>query len=103
MWQDEGDPRVVDKPLMGDGPWTMLVIMSSYVLFVKKIGPRLMKDRDPFQLRGLIIAYNAIMVATNFWFFTEAIVCMKYGNIDNIFIRYYKELNSLPLLFNLSH
>ncbi|RWS29409.1 Elongation of very long chain fatty acids protein-like protein [Leptotrombidium deliense] len=56
-----GDPRLADWPLM-KGPLPVITICFSYVYFVKYLGPQLMKDRSPFDIRRLMIAYNFFMV-----------------------------------------
>ncbi|XP_053203639.1 elongation of very long chain fatty acids protein 7-like [Panonychus citri] len=55
------DKRLADWPLMSS-PLSTMTICLSYVYFVKYLGPKLMKNRPPFELRGLMIAYNFLMV-----------------------------------------
>ncbi|XP_041976364.1 elongation of very long chain fatty acids protein 2-like [Aricia agestis] len=38
------------------------LIVASYLAFVLLIGPRLMKNRPPFQLTGIILVYNILQV-----------------------------------------
>lgn len=57
----QADPRVADWPLMS-GPLPTMVICLCYVLTVKVIGPRFMKNRQPFDMRYAMIAYNFLMV-----------------------------------------
>jgi len=66
-------------PLMLNGPWSMLSILACYLLFVNKIGPQLMKDREPFQLRGVLLAHNIILVILNSYFFVESLICLRFG------------------------
>lgn len=86
-WRDlldnKSDPRVKDWPLM-QSPLPTLCICLAYAFSVKVsnarpfeiadylhselcnvqvIGPKLMENRKPFQLRKIIIFYNAIQVA----------------------------------------
>lgn len=58
---ESGDDRVADWPLM-NSPWPTLAICLSYVYVVKSLGPAIMKDRAPLQLRWLMVAYNFFMV-----------------------------------------
>uniref|UniRef100_A0A336LRW1 Elongation of very long chain fatty acids protein n=1 Tax=Culicoides sonorensis TaxID=179676 RepID=A0A336LRW1_CULSO len=61
-WNDEcSDPRVKDWPLMKD-PLAGLCILGAYLYFVKSLGPRLMQDRKPFKLDGIMKIYNIIQV-----------------------------------------
>jgi hypothetical protein len=55
------DPRVSDWPLM-DSPIPTVVIVLVYLYSVTLLGPRLMANRKPFQLRNVLIAYNAFQV-----------------------------------------
>lgn len=75
----EGDPRTRSFPLMGNGPWTMFSIIFAYLIFVKKLGPKLMKNREPFVLRQLMLIYNICLVLFNAYFFFEALICIRFG------------------------
>ncbi|XP_063230870.1 very long chain fatty acid elongase AAEL008004-like [Bacillus rossius redtenbacheri] len=55
------DPRVNDWPLM-DSPAPTLVMLGAYLYSVLVLVPRLMTNRKPFQLRELLIVYNAAQV-----------------------------------------
>lgn len=48
-------------------PFPTLLLCASYIYFVKSLGPRLMKNRAPFELRKTIIAYNVIQVVFSIW------------------------------------
>lgn len=56
-----GDPRVTDWFLMSS-PIPTILISLCYIIIVKKIGPKLMQNQKPFQLKNTIIAYNAFQV-----------------------------------------
>lgn len=47
----------------------MLAIILSYIYFVKVAGPSYMKTRKPFQIEGVIVAYNLLMVVLSSYFF----------------------------------
>ncbi|XP_063704320.1 very long chain fatty acid elongase 7-like [Culicoides brevitarsis] len=55
------DP-LIDSWVMMKSPVMMLTIIGSYLAFVTKIGPRLMRDRKPFDLKYVMMAYNALQV-----------------------------------------
>lgn len=55
------DKRVENWPLMSS-PLPTMTICLFYVYVVKNLGPSFMKNRPAFQLRGVMIAYNFIMV-----------------------------------------
>jgi len=65
FWDENADPRTKDLPLLKGGPIPVLTIMASYLLFVKIIGPRIMRDRNPLDLRVLMLLFNAFMLAVN--------------------------------------
>lgn len=58
------DPRTANFPL-ANSPIPILLICASYLYFITKLGPRLMANRKPFQLKGFMIAYNIIQVVLN--------------------------------------
>ena len=65
------DKRVEKWPLM-DNPLPTLAISTSYLLILW-LGPKYMKNREPFQLRKTLIIYNFSMVFLNFFIFKEVI------------------------------
>lgn len=72
------DPRVKNWFLMSS-PFPTLIMCTLYVLTVKKIGPWLMRDRKPFELRKILIVYNFFQVLFSTWIFYEAWDC-GWGN-----------------------
>ncbi|CAG2100581.1 unnamed protein product [Medioppia subpectinata] len=78
-WLDFPDPRTKHYPVVGMSPLTFGLIMASYVWFVTSIGPKLMKNREPFQLRSVMLVYNTAMVAINTYFFAMVVVHCDYG------------------------
>lgn len=65
------DPRVKDYPLMED-PTKIIGILIVYWFFVKKIGPKFMEFREPFQLDGIIRVYNIFQTLVNGYITYEA-------------------------------
>lgn len=64
------DPRADSYPLMSS-IWPTLAICLGYVYFVKVLGPRFMEDRKPFELKGIILAYNLFQTLFSFWGFSQ--------------------------------
>nr|XP_012631324.1 elongation of very long chain fatty acids protein 1 isoform X1 [Microcebus murinus] len=64
------DPRIQGYPLMGS-PLLMTSILLTYVYFVLSLGPRIMANRKPFQLRGFMIVYNFSLVAFSLYIVYE--------------------------------
>jgi len=61
--------RRTDGWLLMSSPFPTLLLCIVYVYFIKDLGPKLMKNRPAFQLKFIIIVYNAIQVGTSFWIF----------------------------------
>ncbi|XP_065331909.1 very long chain fatty acid elongase AAEL008004-like [Cloeon dipterum] len=70
IFDRHGDPRVKGWFLMSS-PLPTLSICLSYVYIVKVLGPKLMENRKPFELRRVLIAYNAFQVVFSTWLFYE--------------------------------
>lgn len=66
------DPRVRDWPLMSD-PTAIWCILAGYLYFVFKLGPQLMRHRDPFKLENVIRCYDLIQIVFCGWLVVEAI------------------------------
>lgn len=64
------DPRTKDWMLMS-GPVPMLTILITYFYFCTSAGPRWMKDRKPFELKYVLMVYNAFQVAFSIWLVYE--------------------------------
>ncbi|XP_022652596.1 elongation of very long chain fatty acids protein AAEL008004-like isoform X1 [Varroa jacobsoni] len=62
-----GDPRTRDWPMMGS-PVIVVSILASYLYFCTSLGPRLMKNREAFNIRPIVLAYNVIMVGLSLFF-----------------------------------
>lgn len=75
-------------------PFPTLIACLSYVYLVKVLGPRLMENRKPFQLKNVLIAYNAFQVVFSAWLFYE--VNLGQNNTPN-WISF--DLNLFPILF----
>lgn len=60
-----------------------MTIIGLYLYFVNSWGPRYMKDRKPFVLKGTLIAYNFIQVMISVYLFTE--VCTNNHNFPPSF------------------
>lgn len=63
----KGDDRTRDWPMMGS-PVYVVSILAAYLYFCVSLGPRLMKNREAFNIRPIVVAYNVIMVGLSFFF-----------------------------------
>lgn len=64
------DPRVNDWAMMSS-PFPTVAICLSYAYFSRVLGPKLMENRKPFDLRGILIMYNLIQTLFSSWIFYE--------------------------------
>ncbi|XP_075165179.1 very long chain fatty acid elongase 4 [Haematobia irritans] len=55
-------PEMQEERFGLGSPKLMLWTISAYLLFVYKIGPRYMKNREPYKLKTFISVYNAFQV-----------------------------------------
>lgn len=80
FWREIGDQRVHSNyPLMSGGPIPILIIVSAYLYFVRILGPKWMKSREPFDLKWTIRLYNIAMSLVNFYAFYRVAVLTKFG------------------------
>lgn len=56
---------------MMSSPLPTIAICASYAYFSKVLGPRLMENRKPFNLRNILIFYNAFQTVFSTWIFYE--------------------------------
>ncbi|XP_025425486.1 elongation of very long chain fatty acids protein 1-like [Sipha flava] len=64
------DPRIKDLWLMGS-IWPITFIVIIYLYFVLKIGPELMRYRNPFNIDRIVLVYNAVQVFLSFYVVKE--------------------------------
>lgn len=53
-------------------PVPTLLLCLSYAYFSKSLGPKLMADRKPFQLRNVLVYYNLFQTVFSAWIVYEA-------------------------------
>ncbi|XP_012154335.1 very long chain fatty acid elongase AAEL008004 isoform X1 [Megachile rotundata] len=64
------DQRTTNWFLMSS-PFPTLFICLTYVYVVKVLGPKLMENRKPFQLKNALIVYNLFQMVFSAWLFYE--------------------------------
>ncbi|CAH0554790.1 unnamed protein product [Brassicogethes aeneus] len=72
LFTELADHRTSNWFLLKD-PVPGLTILVTYLFFVLKWGPAYMKDRKPFDLRKVLIAYNFVQVICSSWLLYEAL------------------------------
>jgi len=70
LWK-VADPRVVGYPLM-NSPFPVAFIGFTYLVFCV-LGPFVMRDKKPYNLRWLIVTYNLAMSAINLYMATKTL------------------------------
>lgn len=92
-WQENGDPRSNGLPLIREGPWPTLFVIGIYLFFVTRMGPSMMRKREPYQLRWPMLIYNTLMVIINGYFLIQSMVSFQYFHYISIYqisnIQYY--------------
>jgi len=68
---EKSDPRTTNWFLI-TSPIPIAASCLIYVFIVKVLGPKLMKNRKPFELKNFIIIYNFLQVLFSLWLFYEA-------------------------------
>ncbi|CAG4986883.1 unnamed protein product [Parnassius apollo] len=63
FWDFKGKVDYVDEWFLMKSPVSLLFLSILYVLFVFKLGPEVMKLREPFKFRSIIILYDLFQVA----------------------------------------
>lgn len=58
------DPRAHTLPFTESPPIPIIILLISYYFLIKK-GPELMKNRKPFELKNVMIFYNALQIFVN--------------------------------------
>ncbi|XP_046865435.1 uncharacterized protein LOC6638175 isoform X2 [Drosophila willistoni] len=62
LYIPQADPNPL--PLL-DSPWPILLILSSYLIFVLKVGRIYMENRQPYKLKRVLRVYNLLQVLYN--------------------------------------
>lgn len=65
FWDEYGDDYGQGYGLVDGGPWTICAIVSVYLLFVKVIGPRFMRNREPYDLKNALFYFNLFHILGN--------------------------------------
>jgi len=60
------DPRT-DGWFLMESVWPTVALSSMYYLIVRYIGPRVMKEREPFDLKYVMLVYNLFQTVFNGW------------------------------------
>ncbi|CAG2179148.1 unnamed protein product, partial [Oppiella nova] len=78
-WDEPSDPRTRNYFLVHPSMISMALLMIVYMLLVVVIIPGFMRNRKPFNLKGLIIGYDVLMVLINGYFFAKTLQISCFG------------------------
>ncbi|XP_026328432.1 elongation of very long chain fatty acids protein AAEL008004-like [Hyposmocoma kahamanoa] len=81
LMDNRSDPRVKDWPMMSS-PWPTLAICIGYAICARKIGPSLMANRKPFELRRVLIFYNLAQTIFSAWICYEYLMSGWWGHYN---------------------
>ncbi|XP_020285036.1 elongation of very long chain fatty acids protein AAEL008004-like isoform X2 [Pseudomyrmex gracilis] len=73
MLDKHADKRTTNWLLMRS-PFPTLFICLFYVYIVKVLGPKVMENRKPFQLKNTLIVYNLFQVIFSAWLFYQCLM-----------------------------
>ncbi|KAF5284336.1 hypothetical protein FQA39_LY04629 [Lamprigera yunnana] len=71
--ENKSDPRVKNWFLMSS-PFPTLCLCLTYACFVKMIGPKLMENRKPLNLKYILVVYNLAQVIFSAWLCYESLM-----------------------------
>ncbi|CAH0407824.1 unnamed protein product [Chilo suppressalis] len=81
LMDNKGDPRVKDWP-MTSSPLPTLAICVTYAYCARILGPQLMANRKPFELRNILIFYNLAQTLFSAWIFYEYLMSGWWGQYN---------------------
>ena len=65
FWQEKQHPLTQDLPLIRNPPGTILSIVFVYWFLVRVLLPKLMRNREPFDLRTIMLLHNSFLIGLN--------------------------------------
>nr|CAD7461436.1 unnamed protein product [Timema tahoe] len=77
------------------GPGPVLSIVATYLVFVVKIGPWIMRDRKPYRLQKILVLYNLVQVVLSVYLCTMSI---KAGALQSLYNHLLRPKNVTNLL-----
>lgn len=86
-------------------PLPQTIIISAYIYFVMSLGPRLMENKKPFDLKKVLVIYNFSVVALSLYMCYEVsglqvTYRFQLGNVLNSLVPFPKLSSHVFLLCN---
>ncbi|NWQ88044.1 ELOV7 protein, partial [Burhinus bistriatus] len=94
------DPRLDGWPLMSS-PFPTTFIIGTYIYFVTSLGPKLMENKKPFELRQIMVFYNFSVVVLSLYMTYEVSICSMFICFLLSFIYDYDDLKICFLLLQM--
>lgn len=60
----------IDSWLFVSSPWPVSIILAAYIMFIFKLGPNLMKNRKPINIKYIMLIYNLMQILFNGYILT---------------------------------
>lgn len=79
FWEMFHNPELNKFALFNGGPWLLTLFVGSYLYFVLKAGPKMMENRQAYDLKPIIRLYNFGMVIFNAYLFYHASPFLNFG------------------------
>jgi len=79
FWQETSHPFTGRLPLVDGGPWKLFSILFLYYMFVRHWGPRMMKNREPFNIKWIMLVHNVFLILLNGVCFIISIPYSRFG------------------------
>ncbi|XP_050557414.1 elongation of very long chain fatty acids protein 7-like [Spodoptera frugiperda] len=76
-----GNTDFVDTWFLMGSPISVAIILTSYLLFVLKIGPAFMMKRAPYQLSNVLLLYNAVQVGVSCFLFHKCFAMLVENGV----------------------
>ncbi|KAI1309014.1 Elongation of very long chain fatty acids protein 7 [Halotydeus destructor] len=73
------DSRLSSWPSLTNGPWSIVTATVIYVYVATRAGPQFMAQRKPMDIKGLMLAYNLLMVLINLVIFIRVTMVTSFG------------------------
>lgn len=78
---EKGDPRVQDWLLM-QSPLPVILILVVFFHFIKYSGPQFMEKRKPYEIKNIMIVYNAFQCIVNAWATLQGLKIMLHPEFN---------------------
>jgi hypothetical protein len=61
-------------------PWAVISLCAAYLYFVLKAGPKLMQNREAFELKTVLSAYNIFQMVINSFIFVMVCTLVDFDD-----------------------